>query len=90
MKEVKILEIVSRLNNGHTRTVHAITSLDGTLTELCRLKSIPMLSITTAKESAPMKVQDAIDYVLNCQTALVLDPNIMWIKTTFSIENNAA
>ena len=90
MKEVKILEIVSRLNNGHTRTVHAITSLDGTLTELCRLKNIPMLSITTAKESAPMKVQDAIDYVLNCQTALVLDPNIMWIKTTFSIENNAA
>ncbi len=90
MKEVKVLEIVSRLNNGHTRTVHAITSLDGTMTELCHLKSIPMLSITMAKESAPMKVQDAIDYVLNCQTALVLDPNIMWIKTTFSIENNAA
>ena len=90
MKEVKILEIVSRLNNGHTRTVHAITSLDGTLTKLCRLKNIPMLSITTAKESAPMKVQDAIEYVLNCQTAVVLNPNVIWIKTTVSIENSAA
>ena len=90
MKEVKVLEIVSRLNNGHTRTIHAIASLDGTMNELCCLKSIPMLSVTTVKESAPMKVQDAIDYVLNCQAALALDPNNIWIKTTFSIENDAA
>ena len=90
MEEVKVLEIVSRLNNGHTRTVHAIASLDDTMADLCRLKSIPMLSVTTAKESAPMRVQDAINYVLNCQTALVLNPNIIWIKTTISIENDAA
>ena len=90
MEEVKVLEIVARLNNGHTRTVHAIASLDGTMADLCRLKSIPMLSITTAKESAPMRVQDAIEYVLNCQTALALDPNNLWIKTAVSFESDAA
>ena len=90
MKNVKVFEIVSRLQNGHDRTVNAVVPLDAELSDICKGKQIPMLSITSVKVIAPMELKAAVNYVFYKQVALVLNPNTVWFKTTMSIEENVA
>lgn len=89
MKNVKVFEIVSRLNNGHYRTVHAIVPLETTITEICGVKNIPILSITYTKVTSPMTMNEAMEFVYYKQSTLIHDSNNLWIKTTVSIEEAA-
>ena len=89
MKNAKVFEIVSRLNNGHYRTVHAIVPPETTIADICRVKNIPVLFITSAKVTSPMTMNEAMDFVFYKQSTLIHDFNNQWIKTTISIEEAA-
>ena len=85
-KNVKVIEITSRLNNGNLRTVHAIAPLEATFDDVCRMKNIPMLSIISKKVTGPMKTIEAIDYTASKAHELFTAPDNILIRSTFSID----
>ena len=84
-KNVKVFEIKAIAANGNDRTVQAIAPLNMTLTEVCKLKNIPMLSIVSTKVTAPMTIDEAIDYTFQGFTSIFFAPNTRLVKSTFSV-----
>lgn len=84
-KNMKVFEIKARAASGNLRTVHAMAPLDYTLNDCCKASNIPMLSIIAVKVSAPMCAEDAFDYVVKHQIAVVTDPSVTFAKTSIKM-----
>lgn len=83
-KNAKVFEIMSKTNNGKIRTVYAVTSLDVSLADCCKMKSIPLPSIFSSKVTAPMTRDDAINYAYSRTAEIHMDPRNASTKTTIS------
>ena len=84
-KDVKVITINAKMNNGHNRTVQAIAPLDMTATDIIKMKNIPALSIVSTKETAPMTVQEAARCLIRDHLANIFAPNVKPVKSTFSV-----
>ena len=84
-KNVKVFEIKAIAANGNDRTVQAIAPLNMTLTEVCKMKNIPMLSIVSTKVTAPMTMDEAINYTFQGFTSIVFAPSTRLVKSTLSV-----
>ena len=84
-KNAKVIEIRAHMNNGHVRTVQAVTSLAETPAGICKENNIPVLSVFSVKETEPMAEKEAMNYALRCQAALVSDPFTVVIRSTCTV-----
>ena len=84
-KNVKVFEIMAIAANGNDRTLHAVVTLDVTLADVCKINTIPMLSIISTNVTAPMTVAEATRYTFQRHAALVLNPNVIPVKCTVSV-----
>ena len=82
--KVKVIEIRAHAANGNDRTVHAIVSLGTTAAEVCEERNIPLLSVISVKETAPMKMKAAWKYVCTKQAELIT-PSTCLFKTQINI-----
>ena len=89
MMNVKVIEIVSRLENGHARTVYAVVPLTTTALDLCNERKIPLLSVILVKETTPMSLPDAVRHSFHKQTALMMNSNVVSIQVSLSIDDVA-
>ena len=84
-KNVKVIEIKAHMNNGHVRTVQAVTPLAKTPAGICKETNIPVLSVFSVKETEPMAEKEAMNYALRCHAALVSDPFTVVIRSTCTV-----
>ncbi len=84
-QNMRVFEVKTFAANGNDRTVLAITPLDFTLSDVCEIKDISMLSVVSCKVSAPMTERNAMEYAVRCYAATVLDPYIAIVRNSISV-----
>ena len=84
-KDVKVIVIKAKAANGHDRTVQAIVPLDVDVSDVIRMKSIPMLSIIGATVTEPMTQKDAMVYVSHIFHAIATNPDLSYIKSNLEL-----
>lgn len=84
-KNVKVIVIKTKAANGHDCTVQAIVSLEMEVSDVIVVKHIPMPSINSIIITPPMTVNEAIVYVSNAYIAITTNPNLSFLKSTFSV-----
>ena len=84
-KDVKVIVIKAKAANGHDRTVQAIVPPDMDVSDVIRMKSIPMLSIIGATVTGPMTQKDALVYVSCAYHAILTKPDLSYIKSNLEL-----
>ncbi len=84
-QNMRVFEVKTFAANGNDRTVLAIAPLDFTLSDVCEIKDISMLSVVSCKVSAPMTERNAMAYVARCYAATVLDPHSTLVRSSISV-----
>ena len=84
-RTTKIIEIKARAASGNLRTVQGIVPLDFTVEECCKINNIPALSIISIKESKPLLIEEATDYVIAHQLAIAIHPSIKVVKSSIKM-----
>ena len=90
MEKVKVITIEANMQNGHSRIISAVVSLECSISEFCKEKRLSLLSIHSATESKPLCIFEAVKLVLNNQATIFSKPNTIILKSELSIEQNAA
>ena len=84
-KNRKVFEIKAHAANDNLRTVYAVMGLNDKLSDACEKDDIPMMSVISAKESAPMTEADAMLCSIMKTLVLRCNPGITYAKTTVKV-----
>jgi len=79
-KNVKVIIMKAKAPNGNDRVYRTMAPLDFTVADACKMRNIPMLTILSVTESAPMTEAEAIAYMMDDTAAQVFAPNTILVK----------
>ena len=79
-KNAKVIEIKARAASGNDRTIYSVAYLGAKPADLLAINKIPLLSVISIKETAPMTEKEAVRYAFTKQAELMFNPNTRVVK----------
>ena len=84
-ENMKVIIVKAKALNGNNCTYRTIAPLDFTIADVCKMRSISLMSIISATVTAPMTEADAFAHLQQDVITEYLDPSHKMVKVSMGV-----